>query len=59
MTTPRRDFIKAAGLLGAGSLLAPQSAPAVARPRKPIDEYDPGNVKLARRVRGSLLVKYS
>jgi len=51
--TPRREFIKAAGLLGAGSVLAPQHATAAVRP-SPIDEYDPGNVKLARRVPGSL-----
>ena len=51
--TPRREFIKAAGLLGAGSVLAPQHATAAVRP-SPIDEYDPGNVRLARRVPGSL-----
>ena len=54
MTPPRRDFLKPAGLLGAGSLLSPESATAANRTRKPIDEYDPRNVKLARRVRGSL-----
>ena len=53
MTTPRRDFLKTAGLLGAGSLLSPESATAANRTRKPIDEYDPRNVKLARRGRGS------
>ncbi|GIS60401.1 MAG: mannonate dehydratase [Planctomycetaceae bacterium] len=54
MTTPRRDFLKTAGLIGAGSLLTPKTATAVNRTRKPIDEYDPRNVKLARRVSGSL-----
>ncbi len=51
---PRRDFLKTAGLLGAGSLLGPVSTTAAARRRQPIDEYDPANIKLARRVRGSL-----
>ena len=54
MTTPRRDFLKTAGLIGAGSLLTPEPATAINRARKPIDEYDPRNVKLARRVNGSL-----
>ena len=52
--TPRRDFLKTASLLGAGSLLDPRAATAAARRREPIDEYDPANIKLARRVRGSL-----
>ena len=53
----RRDFLKTAGLVGAGTLLNSTTSAVTATPAKtvkPIDEYDPANIKLARRVPGSL-----
>jgi len=56
----RREFLKQTGLLGAGAALGSPAlgSPALAVEQVPsrpiIDEYDPANVKLARRVRGSL-----
>ena len=52
--SPRREFLKQAGLLGAGSALSSPVCAAAKQLGKSIDEYDPANVKLARRVPGSL-----
>ncbi|MBP85188.1 MAG: D-mannonate dehydratase [Planctomycetaceae bacterium] len=52
--SPRREFLKHAGLLGAGAALTSSARVAAEQPRTAIDEYDPANVKLARRVPGSL-----
>jgi len=52
--SPRREFLKQAGLLGAGLVLGSAALSAEKAAGKTIDEYDPANVKLARRVPGSL-----
>jgi len=50
----RRRFVKHAGLAGAVSILGSPGQSAEPAGDTSIDEYDPQNVKLARRVRGSL-----
>ena len=55
--SPRREFLKRAGMIGTGLALSPGAASPAEQPKKlrqPIDEYDPANIKLARRVPGSL-----
>ena len=57
MATTRRGFLERTVIAGAGLAIgstAKGSAIANKPPRKPIDEYHPDNVKLARRVPGSL-----
>ena len=50
----RREFIKHAGCIGAATALGASAAKAAEDTREVIDEYDPANVKLARRVPGSI-----
>ena len=57
MNTPsaRREFLKHTGLLGAASVLSSRAVSAQqTNSAQVIDEYHPTNVKLARRVPGSL-----
>lgn len=52
--SPRRAFLQQTGMLGAAALLDTPGQAADKTSPNPIDEYDPANIKLARRVPGSL-----